>query len=92
MFAPVKMIQGMKHTFIMVIFALTPFAVKAQENQNTELSKLASGNFTVYKVIENGSNFKFEGLHGKNALIYQYWSLEPARCLCPGCDHRLRGF
>lgn len=60
MFAPVKMIQGMKHTFIMVIFALTPFAVKAQENQNTELSKLASGNFTVNKVVENGSNFKFE--------------------------------
>ena len=50
----------MKHTFIMVIFALTPFAVKAQENQNIELSKLASGNFTVNKVIENGSNFKFE--------------------------------
>ena len=44
----------------MVIFALTPFVVKAQENQNTELSKLASGNFTVNKVIENGSNFKFE--------------------------------
>lgn len=50
----------MKHTFIMVIFALTPFVLKAQESQNTELSKLASGNFTVNKVIENGSNFKFE--------------------------------
>lgn len=50
----------MKHTLIMVIFALTPFVLKAQENQNTELSKLASGNFTVNKVVENGSNFKFE--------------------------------
>lgn len=50
----------MKHTIIMVIFALAPFAAKAQENQNTELSKLTSGNFTVNKVVENGSNFKFE--------------------------------
>lgn len=34
--------------------------VQAQENQNTELSKLSSGSFPVYKVIENGSNSKLE--------------------------------
>lgn len=50
----------MKHTFIMVVFALSSVVMNAQESQNTELSKLASGNFTVNKVIENGSNFKFE--------------------------------
>ena len=34
--------------------------INAQENQHVEFSKLNSGNFTVYKVVENKSNFKFE--------------------------------
>lgn len=50
----------MKFIYVLIAFAFSFFGANAQENQNTELSKLASGNFTVYKVIENGSNFKFE--------------------------------
>lgn len=41
---------------ITLIFANT----KAQENQNVELSKINTGNFPVYKVLENNGNFKFE--------------------------------
>lgn len=44
----------------MLIFILAQLHLLAQENQNIELAKLTSGNFTVYKVVENGSNFKFE--------------------------------
>ena len=56
--------QTMPHLkqYIITSLILTlgfPYA-KAQENQNTELSKLNSGSFTVYKVIENGSNLKLE--------------------------------
>lgn len=43
---------------VSLIFVLAK--VNAQESQNTELAKLSSGNFTVYKIVENGSNFKFE--------------------------------
>ena len=49
--------------FRIVILQLVSFVflnLNAQENQNIELSKLSSGNYTVNKVIENGSNFKFE--------------------------------
>jgi len=43
---------------ILLIFSF--FKTSAQENQNILLSKFSSGNFAVYKCVENGSNFKFE--------------------------------
>jgi len=48
--------------YIKGVLALTLIvsAIKAQESQQVELSKLSPGNFTVYKVTENGNNFKFE--------------------------------
>lgn len=52
--------KGINNTVVAIIFVLTALDASSQENQNTELSKLTSGNFTVYKVIESGSNFKFE--------------------------------
>lgn len=50
----------MKYLASFLLFTATIFSAKSQENQNTELAKLTSGNFTVYKVVESGSNFKFE--------------------------------
>lgn len=47
-------------TAISLFLNLAFLNINAQENQNTELSKLSSGNFTVYKAVENKSSFKFE--------------------------------
>ena len=49
----------MKSIFTTILVLSILFA-KAQESQDVELLKLASGKFTVYKAVESGSNFKFE--------------------------------
>jgi hypothetical protein len=50
----------MKHLFSLILPILAFLGINAQENQNIELGKLSSGNFTVNKVLENNGNFKFE--------------------------------
>ncbi len=45
---------------IFFIASFLCFITKAQDNQNTELAKLTTGSFPVYKAVENGSSFKFE--------------------------------
>ncbi len=51
----------MKFRIILIqLLTVVLFNLNAQENQNVELLKLTSGNFTVNKVVEGGSNFKFE--------------------------------
>lgn len=51
--------QHMKIYITGILFLLF-FYMSAQENQNIELSRLSSGNFPVYKVIEDGGKFRFE--------------------------------
>ncbi|MBN8695327.1 MAG: hypothetical protein J0L87_02250 [Bacteroidetes bacterium] len=50
----------MKKIFFLLFITLIFRESAAQENQNIELSKLSSGNYPVYKVLENNGNFKFE--------------------------------
>jgi len=50
----------MNHFIASTLLIFSFFKTSAQENQNFLLSKFSSGNFTVFKCVENGNNFKFE--------------------------------
>lgn len=55
-----KMPIYIQKTKLVLLFVSLQLKTNAQENQNIELSKLANGNFPVYKIVENHGDFKIE--------------------------------